>query len=234
MQSSSIVPPRAQGNQTALRAIVVMANSLDCQVVQSFLTDNIQREIHVLESTSNLEFGYLRCKELTPDILIVDPKCAEYTLPRTLELAIKRHVSSVILLDDRLHEGFLAEILPYHQISYLTRETDCTCMITAVIRSVTHNERAFDPFIADRLTRTNRGWRLKQLDQTPSIAGLTTREIDILKLLAQGNSVRDCAELLQVSENTIDNHKTRMMKKLGIHKCTQLTYIAIRDGLVRV
>ena len=211
-----------------------MANSLDCQVVQSFLTDNSQREIHVLESTTNLEFGYLRCKDLVPHMLIVDPKCGEYTLPRTLELTTKGYTSSVILLDDRLHEGLLAEILPYHRISYLTRETDCTRLIAAMIRSVTHDERVFDPLVADRLIQTSRGWRLQQSDQTPSIAGLTPRERDILKLLALGKSVRDCAGMLDVSENTVDNYKTRIMKKLQIHKCTQLTYIAIRDGLVRI
>jgi DNA-binding NarL/FixJ family response regulator len=58
------------------------------------------------------------------------------------------------------------------------------------------------------------------------------KEHSILPSPPAGRSVRDCAHQLHLSESTIDNHKTRLMKKLQIHKVTELTHVAIRDGLI--
>jgi len=64
------------------------------------------------------------------------------------------------------------------------------------------------------------------------LAQLTRRELQVLRLVAQGHSVRQCAEILSRSESTIDNHKARIMKKLGMHRAVELTRFAIREGLV--
>lgn len=61
---------------------------------------------------------------------------------------------------------------------------------------------------------------------------LTPREMGVLKLIAQGNTVKHCAELLALAPSTVDNHKSRLMKKLGVHKSLDLTRLAIREGLV--
>lgn len=63
---------------------------------------------------------------------------------------------------------------------------------------------------------------------------MTPREIEVLKLVALGHSVKDCAELLDLAPSTVDNHKARLMKKLGVHKALDLTRLAIREGLVNV
>ena len=53
-------------------------------------------------------------------------------------------------------------------------------------------------------------------------------------LIAMGYSVRECAKQMHLAASTIDNHKSRLMKKLRIHKSTELTHIAIRDGLITI
>jgi DNA-binding NarL/FixJ family response regulator len=54
----------------------------------------------------------------------------------------------------------------------------------------------------------------------------------VMRLLAQGMSVRDCATKLKLAISTIDNHKARLMKKLNIHKASDLTRIAVREGFI--
>lgn len=66
----------------------------------------------------------------------------------------------------------------------------------------------------------------------PSPADLTPRERQILIGLAEGLSVKRCAEALEISPNTVDNHKTRIMRKLGVHKTVDLTRFALRHGLI--
>ena len=63
---------------------------------------------------------------------------------------------------------------------------------------------------------------------------LTPREIEVWTLLAEGNTVKDCAEELGLSIHTAENHKWRLMKKLNVHRTTLLVHLAIRHGLVEV
>jgi DNA-binding NarL/FixJ family response regulator len=95
-----------------------------------------------------------------------------------------------------------------------------------------HGRRAFDPALAWRLRRTERGYQFDGVAEGRTIALLSPREREVMRLLAEGRSVRQCAERLGLSESTIDNHKTRLMKKLGLHKSSELTCQAIREGLI--
>lgn len=61
---------------------------------------------------------------------------------------------------------------------------------------------------------------------------LTKRERQILPLVAGGLTVREVADQLGLSPSTVDNHKARIMQKLGVHKVPQLTRIALRAGLL--
>jgi DNA-binding NarL/FixJ family response regulator len=65
-----------------------------------------------------------------------------------------------------------------------------------------------------------------------AIENLTAKEVAILRLLARGLTTRQCSEILNRSESTIDNHRTRMMKKLGIHRSAALVRLAIKEGLM--
>jgi DNA-binding CsgD family transcriptional regulator len=61
--------------------------------------------------------------------------------------------------------------------------------------------------------------------------GLTAREREVLQLLAEGKTSKQIAMIHQVSVKTVEVHRQRIMKKLGIHNIAQLTKYAIREGL---
>ena len=63
---------------------------------------------------------------------------------------------------------------------------------------------------------------------------LSAREQEILKLIAEGHSSREIAEMLDLSVKTVHNHRTRLMTKLDIHRNTDLVKYAIRLGMVQV
>ncbi len=65
-----------------------------------------------------------------------------------------------------------------------------------------------------------------------SIEDLTTREREILQLLAEGLSSKEIAASLGVATRTVDSHRARIMQKLDIHKVSGLVRCAIREGLV--
>ncbi|HZA86513.1 MAG TPA: response regulator transcription factor, partial [Acidimicrobiales bacterium] len=61
---------------------------------------------------------------------------------------------------------------------------------------------------------------------------LTRRELEIVKLIAEGESTKEIAELLVISPKTVERHRANMLEKLGMRDRVQLTRYAIRRGLV--
>jgi DNA-binding NarL/FixJ family response regulator len=64
--------------------------------------------------------------------------------------------------------------------------------------------------------------------------GLTARELEVLQLIVDGKSNKECAGELGLSVNTVAAHRANIMETLGIHKTAQLVVYAIRHGLVRL
>ena len=224
----------AKGQQAdgKARIVLLLANSLDCESLSQVLLR--QQGFEILTATSDIDFGLARCRRLYPQVLILDPKVASDGVQRAAEAVRSRGVEHLLVLDDRLHEGRLAAILAMPAVSYFTRQAGLTSLMSAILQIVKSGDRAFDPEVRARIHRATGGLRLQQAPNQPSVTSLTSRELQVMKLLADGHSVRRCAERLDLAESTIDNHKSRLMKKLDIHKVVELTHVAIREGLIVV
>jgi DNA-binding NarL/FixJ family response regulator len=61
---------------------------------------------------------------------------------------------------------------------------------------------------------------------------LSTREIEVLQSIAEGKSNKEIGRLLGVATKTVDNHRTRLMQKLGVHNAAALTLAAVQMGVV--
>jgi DNA-binding NarL/FixJ family response regulator len=215
-----------------VRAMLMLSTALDCQSLAALLTQ--RRGIEVVESTAELEYGLARCRRLSPQVLMIDPQLGGDAVDQAVALVRETYVGHVIVLDDRVHEGRLAKLLIMPAVSYMTRRSGLDALQAAIMRVAHQSERVFDPAIDHRVLRTPRGLRLEQSPDLPSITALTARELEVMQRLAQGSSVRDCAQEMHLSESTIDNHKSRLMKKLRIHKAAELTHVAIREGVITV
>ncbi len=66
----------------------------------------------------------------------------------------------------------------------------------------------------------------------PIATKLSDRELEVMLLLAEGHSIKESAKLLQLAESTVENHKFRLMRKLGVHRFTDVMRLAIRAGLI--
>ncbi len=127
----------------------------------------------------------------------------------------------------------MSAILSTPRVGYFTRNEPFSDL-AAGIQGLARGERAFGPCVKNHIHHTPRGWQLNYDQGDSNLAALTPREFEVLKLVAQGHSVKDCAELLDLAPSTVDNHKARLMKKLGVHKTLDLARLAIREGLVNV
>lgn len=228
-------PTLTTANLDQLRPIgvlVLMANLLDCEGISRLFAPH--KQIDVVKATSDMELGFASCRQLNPSVLIIDPKVGRNAVPRTVNLVAANAISQAIILDDRVRDTLVSSILDFHRISYLTRTVSSDLLIETIEKLGSGGKRSFGPAVADRIISSPRGLRLRTPATSPSVAALTKREQEVLKLLATGHSVRDCAEELNLAISTVDNHKTRLMKKLHVHKSAHLVHLAIRDGLITV
>jgi len=95
-------------------------------------------------------------------------------------------------------------------------------------------KNAIDIDLADaiREVAAGRKYGMPEEDQGPTDEELTPREKQILQLIAQGNSNKDIAELLDLSVNTVSVHRNNLMHKLRVHRTAELVLYAIRKGLI--
>ena len=100
--------------------------------------------------------------------------------------------------------------------------------ILAAVRSVYRGEPAMNPIIANKLMRELR----RESDLPPTEDPLTERELEILKLVAQGLSNQEIAEELVISERTVRTHVSNILSKLHLANRTQAALYALKEGLV--
>jgi NarL family two-component system response regulator LiaR len=99
--------------------------------------------------------------------------------------------------------------------------------ILAAIRQVHQGETSMNPSIAEKLMREIQ----KSSNLKPTVDPLTEREVEILKLVAQGLPNQEIAEELVISERTVRTHVTNILSKLHLANRTQAALYALREGL---
>jgi len=170
---------------------------------------------------------------LTPE---VDLAILDITMPRMTglqaagELHRRRPDLRILMLSMHENERYLYEALKAGAAGYVLKSVADRDLVEAC-RAAMRGERFLYPGAVTPLIRgLLEGARedLAGLPQDP----LTPRETEIVKLIAEGHSTRQIAELLVISEKTVDRHRTNALEKLGMHDRVDLVRYAIRRGLV--
>jgi DNA-binding NarL/FixJ family response regulator len=209
---------------------LLLANPLDCEAITRWTLSRVTCEL--CEASANLDAGLERCETLRPRLLVVDPALHSEAIARSVSMQHARIVHHVLVFDARPYEGRVVDLLAEPKVSYVSRAAGPAVLAKAFDAALTFGERTIDPGLQERLRPTPGGFEFQQDPSAPTVAGLSPRERQIMRMLALGRTVRDCAQELQLAPCTVDNHKSRLMRKLGLHKASELTCQAIRDGLI--
>jgi DNA-binding NarL/FixJ family response regulator len=113
---------------------------------------------------------------------------------------------------------------------YLLKTVD-RAELLAAIRAVMRGGRVLQPAALDTVL-DDYLQRVREPSARRYAVELTPREREVLKLIAEGNTNQDIAELLCLSRKTVETHRSNIMDKLGLHKVADLVKYAIREGLV--
>jgi DNA-binding NarL/FixJ family response regulator len=125
--------------------------------------------------------------------------------------------------DERVHAALEAGAS-----GYLLKDSDADD-VAAAVRAAHRGELQLDPAVARRLTAS-----LREERHDDPVAELTTRELDVLRLVAAGKPNKQIAAELDISERTARTHVSRILRKLQVSSRTQAALWAVREGLVEV
>jgi len=175
-----------------------------------------------------------KARELQPDVVLLD-----ILMPGGSGLEVVDEIisvspgSKVMLLTASESEEDLLIGVKAGARAYLTKDTPLPDLIAA-IDAVGAGGAVLSPTMAGKLLDvTNQMLRHEELLQARKPT-LTGREIEVLELVAQGNTSREIGELLFISENTVKNHIRNILDKLGLHSRNEAVLYAVREDLITI
>lgn len=226
----SATPPRGISLPGNIR--VVIAD--DHAIVRDGLRALVQAQpgIDVVGEASNAEEAWQRACDLTPDVLLLD-----LSMPGPGGAEAAEHVArdcpqvKVIALTMHEERGYVTRLLRVGAAGYVLKRTASAELVRA-IRTVAAGGTYIDPSLAGALlgAHLQRAQRADAPLRPSALGDLTTRENEVLRLVARGYSNKEIATALEISVKTVETHKTNGMVKLGLKSRAALVRFAIDEG----
>jgi len=186
-----------------------------------------QPGLKVVAEAEDGEAALARTKEHRPEVAIFDldmPKMDGFELVQALR---REHLSArIIFLTIHSEEDLVNEALDLGALGYVLKESAITDIVSAV-KAVLAGQHYLSPAITSYLV--NRSRRAESLaERRPSLQDLTPTEHRVLKLIAEYKTSKEIAEELFINHRTVENHRTNICQKLGLHGSHALLKFALR------
>jgi two-component system response regulator NreC len=214
-----------------IRTLLTDDHTLFRQGIKTLLAG--EPDIEVVGEAGNAADAVSQAAELRPDVVLMDvsmPGLSSFEATR--QIRANRADTKVLFLTMYDDEDYLAEGMEAGAGGYVLKDSPSEHLVTA-IRDVHRGGSYLSPRMLSHLVNDFRN-RVKSAARQPRFSTLTRRELEILKFLAEGNSVKDIASTLNLSVKTIEAHKFNLMRKLDIHNKAQLVQYAIQKKIIRL
>ena len=188
-----------------------------------------QPDIEVIAEANNGRKALELVRQLMPDIVIMD-----VTMPGLNGIEATRQIYNqlpqvkVIALSIHSNRRFISDMLRAGAAGYILKE----CLFDELVQAI-QAVAAGDTYLSPRITGVVVEDYINRLstDVDSPLSLLTSREREVLQLVAEGKSTKQIALKLHVSNKTIEANRRQIMDKLGLHSIAELTKYAIREGL---
>ncbi len=188
-------------------------------------------DVEVVGEASDGHEAIAKTRQFSPDIVLMDVAMPGLGgLEATIEIRKQNPNSRVVILTQHDDTEYIFPILQAGAAGYVLKKAVGTELVAA-IRAVHAGGSFLYPSVA---TAVIEGFVHKGKDAEPSYDRLSDREKQVLRLIAEGHSNREIADMLSVSVKTVIAHRANLMEKLDIHNRTELVKYAIRKGLIAV
>lgn len=182
------------------------------------------------EASDGREAVNLAQKE-RPDVVVMDIGMPNLNgIEATRQICTTLPTCAVVILSMHSDEGYVLRALKAGAKGYLLKESAETDLIAA-IRAVVAGKAYFSPAVS-RMLVEDYVRQLQDREIEDSYELLTTREREVLQLIAEGRSNKEIASQLNVSLYTVETHRGNLMEKLNLHTVPELILYAVRKGVI--
>jgi two-component system, NarL family, response regulator LiaR len=205
-----------------IRVLIADDHSVVRQGLRMFL--GLDPELEVVGEAADGAEALRLARQLRPDVVLMDLLMP--VMDGIAATAAIRHElpdTEVLALTSVLEDASVVGAVRAGAIGYLLKDTQADALCQA-IKSAAAGQVQLTPKAAARL--------MQAVSAPESPVDLTERETEVLRLLAQGQSNKQIAHSLHISEKTVKTHVSNILSKLGVQSRTQATLYAIRIGLV--
>ena len=177
--------------------------------------------------------GVTLAESAAPDVILLDVRMPKKSGIEAC-LAIKESVPSdkIIMLTVSDEEADLYEAVKSGASGYLLKDSSIE-EVAQAIRVVADGQSLISPSMAIKLIDEFKQMSRPERETGPALR-LTERELDVLRLVAQGHSNKEIAARLFISENTVKNHVRNMLEKLQLHSRMEAVMYAVRENLLEL
>ena len=192
---------------------------------------NAQPDMEVVGEAQDGREVLPKAQELKPDVLVLDislPGLTGLDLVPLLRAALPQTQIAVLSVHNK--QAFVQQVLHSGALAYVLKASPVEDVLAAV-RAAHRGEY----FLSSKIEAEVVGAYLDHRREAPAVRGydlLSEREQQIFRLVAEGNSTNQIAEVLCVSPKTVEKHRTNIMKKLGIKDRLDVVKYAVRIGII--
>jgi DNA-binding NarL/FixJ family response regulator len=193
---------------------------------------NTEADIEVIGEADNGRLAVELAKRLRPEVVVMDLAMPLLNgLEATRQIRKSVPATKVLILSAHSEDEYIAQVTLAGAAGYLIKQTSAG-VLSKAIREVQQGNRFFSPSIAGRvhdlhLDSPDRGRRIKKRG-----IALSSREAEVLQLIAEGKANKQVARELGISIKTVEKHRQHLMRKLDLHDTAGLTRYAIATGII--
>lgn len=213
-----------------VKVMIVDDHSLVRQGLKQIL--GLQPELEIVGEAEHGDEVLDRALACQPDVILLDINLpGKNGIELTGELKVKMPRVNVLVLTVDTEQHHVHQIIKAGALGYLLKDVDSDTLAEAIL-AVARGDAYIQPCLLSKLLS-----EFRQMDDEPQLLspeqfGLTQRELEIITYIAGGRTNKEIAEQLFISEKTVKNHVSNILRKMALDDRTQVAIYAYKKGLI--
>jgi DNA-binding NarL/FixJ family response regulator len=191
-----------------------------------------ESDIEVVGEAATGRQAVAMARKLRPAVVIMDiamPLLNGLEATRQIRQAVPD--AKVLILSAHSDDAYVERVTALGAAGYLIKQTSAQFLCEA-IREVQRGNTFFSPAVARRFHKRHQESLDRKGRSKAKVARLSSREVEVLQLIAEGEANKQIAAELGISTKTVEKHRDHLMRKLDIHDAAGLTRYAIAEGII--
>ena len=169
---------------------------------------------------------------LHPDVILMDIAMPVLNgIEATRQIMAANPAAKVLSLSAHSDDEYIERVTAVGAVGFLEKQTSAEILAQA-IQAVAKGKTSFSPAIAKRIAERREQTRDRDGLTKTNAGRLTSREMEVLQLVAEGSANKQVAAALGISIKTVEKHRQHLMDKLNLHETAGLTRYAIAQGII--